>query len=522
MHSIETKSGAEIRAGISGVGPTWRSKKPAAATLRMALTLVVFSATLLMAARQAHAQTENVLYNFTGTSDGSQPESSLTLQNGNLYGTTYAGGLGFGTVFQLSPNGTGGYTETTLYSFCPVSGCADGQNPTYSNVILDSAGNLYGTAFGGGANGFGVVFKLTNNGGTWTESVLHSFANAPDGANPENGLIMDGAGNLYGITFAGGTGNGNGCVFELSPSGSTWTEKVLYDVNSTHSALTLGAPGIIYGTTYGTIFQLTLNGSGVWVPTVLYTFNPANSATEGSNPVGTLALDVAGNLYGTTLTGGANNLGVVFKLSPGSGVWTETLLFSFGGQAKFGPNGASPVAGVVLDSKNNIYGTTKAGGIKGAGTVYELVAGAKGAYTEHVVFNFNGENGAAPKSSLILDKAGYLYGTTYGGGANGVGAVFIANAHATITKTTLTSSPNPSVQGQAVTFTATVTSSAGAPPDGENVLFDKIGNAPLIGGVATFTTKKLPVGSIQTSATYSGDINFTSSSSPKILQIVNP
>jgi uncharacterized repeat protein (TIGR03803 family) len=475
----------------------------------------------------SHAQTENVLYPFTGSSDGANPTSSLTLNNGNFYGTTYAGGLGYGTVFELSPNGSGGWNETTLYSFCSQAGCTDGENPAYSYVIFDSQGNLYGTAFGGGANGYGVVFKLTNSAGTWTESVLYSFANAPDGANPGNGLIMDSVGNLYGMTFAGGTGNGNGCVFELSPSGSTWTEQVIYDINSTHSGLTLGPVGstgnIIYGTSYSTIFQLTPNGQGGWFSTVLYTFNPADSATEGSDPIGTLVLDSAGNLYGTTEAGGTNNAGVVFKLLPAkTGDWTEKLLFSFGGSGKFGANGSTPYSGVVLDSSGNIYGTTQAGGEKGAGTVYELAAptNGKGAYIEHVVFNFDGENGAEPKASLILDS-GYLYGTTYGGGANGEGAVFEANAHATFTTTTITSSPNPSTEGEAVTLTATVTSSAGPPPNGENVLFDKIGNAPLVNGVATFTTKVLKVGKTETSATYSGDINFTSSSSPKLIQVVN-
>jgi len=523
MLSVETKRGAKVCSRIFGAGRTLGTRVLAIASLRGALTLAMLAATLLVAAHPAQAQTEKVLYNFTGTSDGSFPTSSLTLNNGNLYGTTSTGGLGFGTVFELSPNGTGGWTETTLYSFCPVAGCADGQNPTYSNVIFDAQGNLYGTALGGGAFGYGVVFELTNSGGTWTESVLHSFANAPDGANPENGLIMDGAGNLFGIATTGGTGNGHGCVFELTPSGSTWTEKVLYDINSTHSALTLGAPGIIYGTSFGTIFQLTLNGSGVWVPTVLFTFSSTNAATEGSNPVGTLVLDKAGNLYGTTLAGGTNNVGVVFKLAPAqTPPWTETLLYSFGGNAQFGPNGATPVAGLFMDSGGNLYGTTKAGGVKNAGTIYELVRGAKGAYKEHIVFSFTGVSGAQPKSSLVMDSAGYLYGTAFGGGANADGVVFEANAHAAITKTTLTSSPNPSVQGQPVTFTVTVTSSAGPPPDGETVLIDKIASPPLVGGVATFTTKKLPVGSMQTSATYFGDINFAPSSSPKILQIVNP
>ena len=526
MHSVETKSGAKIRSTISGVGSALRSRKRASGTLRSALTLFMLSATWIVAARPAHAQTEQVLYSFTGTTDGYRPTSSLTWDaNGNLYGTTYTGGLGFGTVFELSPNGSGGWTETTLYSFCPVAGCADGQNPMYSYLLLDGQGNLYGTAFGGGANGYGVVFELSNSGGTWTETVLHSFANAPDGANPGNGLIMDGAGNLYGMTFAGGTGNGKGCIFQLSPSGGTWTEKVIYDITSTHSGLTLDPnTGTIYGTTYGTVFELRQNGSGAWVPTVLFTFNPANAATQGSNPVGTLVLDGAGNLYGTTLTGGANNVGVVYKLTPAlTGPWTETLLFSFGGNAQYGPNGATPFAGVVMDTSGNIYGTTQAGGVKGAGTVYELSpVGTKGGYKEHVVFNFNGTNGAAPKSSLTLDKAGYLYGTTYGGGANSSGTVFVANAHAAITKTTLTSSPNPSTHGEPVTFTVTVTSSAGPPPDGELVLIDKIAKPSLVDGVATFTTKRLAVGSIQTSATYYGDINFTPSSSPKMTQVINP
>jgi uncharacterized repeat protein (TIGR03803 family) len=481
-----------------------------------------------VAATASHAQTEAVLSNFAGSPDGSEPLSSLAMNNNNLYGTTYAGGLGYGTVFELTPNGSGGWVETPIYNFCSQADCTDGENPAYSYVIFDGQGNLYGTTYGGGEYGYGVVFELSpGTDGSWTETVLHNFANTPDGANPGNGLIMDSAENLYGMTFAGGTGDGDGCIFELSPSGSTWTEQVIYDINSTHTGLTLGPAGatgnIIYGSTYSTIFQLTPNGSGGWVPAVLYTFNPSNSATEGSEPVGTMALDGAGNLYGATEAGGANNAGAVFKLTPStSGDWVETLLFSFGGSGKYGPNGATPFSGVILDPSNNIYGTTKAGGTNGAGTIYEVVAPAsgKGTYQEHVVFNFDGEDGAEPKSGLILES-GYLYGATYGGGANGEGTVFEANAHAAITKITMTSSPNPSTEGEAVTFTATVTSSAGPPPDGENVRFDKIGNGTLVNGVATFTTKQLPVGSIDTAATYSGDINFTPSNSTRLLQVVD-
>jgi uncharacterized repeat protein (TIGR03803 family) len=214
---------------------------------------------------------------------------------------------------------------------------------------------------------------------------------------------------------------------------------------------------------------------------------------------------------------------VVYKLTPQTtGDWKETILFSFGGNAQYGPNGATPFSGIVFDSAGNIYGTTKFGGQYAHGTIYELVAPAsgKGAYKEHVVFNFDGEDGAQPEAGLILNS-GYLYGTTYGGGANGSGSVFEANAHANITKTTMTSSPDPSTQGEAVTFTATVTSSAGPPPDGEVIRFDKIGTAPLVNGVATFTTKHLPVGSIDTAATYFGDINFTPSNSTRWLQVVD-
>ena len=524
MHSVATKSGAKTPFGISGVEPGFQFTK-LAAVVRGALTLAVLSALLLTAARPAQAQTYETLYSFTGTSDGSEPASRLTLNNGNLYGTTYSGGLGYGTVFELTPNGSGGWTQTTLYSFCPVTGCADGQNPTYSYVMFDSQGNLYGTAFGGGASGYGVVFKLTASGGTWTESVIHSFANAPDGANPVNGLIMDTTGNLYGTTYAGGTGAGNGCVFELSPSGNSWTEQIIYDINSTYAGLTMDSTGNIYGTTYGSIFELKPNGSGGWVSNVLYSFTPANSATEGSDPNGTLVLDSLGNLYGTTLTGGANNAGVVFGvgLVKATGKWAEKVLFSFGGNAQFGPNGATPFAGIVFDSKGNIYGTTKAGGQKGAGTVYELAApaGGKGGYKEHVVLNFNGENGAVPLSGLIIDSSGYLYGTTYGGGANGQGSVFVTNAHATPTTTGCTSSVNPSTLGQAVTLTGTVSSTIGPPTDGDVVVFEPVGQSNTTGGVATFVVSDLKAGQTKITCVFDGDLNFIGSRSTSFFQVVN-
>ena len=513
MHS-NTNGGAKSHLNISN-RLALRLTQLSGAAICGAMTLAVLS--VLLIARPAHAQTENVLYNFTGTPDGLNPTSRLTLNGGNFYGTTYNGGLyGNGSVFKLTPNGSGGWTETLLYSFCPAApSCTDGQNPAYSYIMFDSQGNLYGTAYNGGAHGLGAVFELSPSGPNWIETVLYSFANAPDGANPINGLIMDKAGNLYGTTFAGGAAGGNGTVFEMVPSAGGWTEQPIYAINSNGAGLTMDALGNIFGATYSTLFELVANGSGGFNPRVIYTFVPASASKQGSDPVGTPVLDSAGNIYGTTLSGGSNGFGVAYKLVRGTKSYTEKILANFG--AKLGEN---PAATVVFDSAGNIYGTTKQGGQKGAGTVYELVA-KTGYYAPVVLWNFNGENGAEPFGSLILDSAGYVYGTTYTGGSSGDGSVFVVNPHAVVTTTTLTSSVNPSASGQAVTFTATVTSSAGAPPDGDIVVFEPIGQAALVGGVATYTTSAIKVGTTNITAVYQGDLNFIKSRSNTVAQVVH-
>jgi uncharacterized repeat protein (TIGR03803 family) len=281
-------------------------------------TLAAFSALLLSAGLTAHAQTETVLYNFTGGSDGSEPNSSLTPDGkGNFYGTTLEGGtFGDGTVFELSPNG-GGWNETVLYSF---TGGADGANPDFSGVIFDSAGNLYGTAYsGGGSHEVGVVFELSLVGTSWTEKVLYSFSGGTGGGNPEGGVIMDQAGNLYGTNSSG--------VFEISPSGGVWTEKVIYDPGvakgETAPGLTMDAAGNIFGVVDSRVFELSPNGSGGWNTTVI------NTVAARIQP-DTVIFDKAGNLYGMTAGGGANNCGRVDKLSLGkTGKWTQKILYSF-------------------------------------------------------------------------------------------------------------------------------------------------------------------------------------------------
>jgi uncharacterized repeat protein (TIGR03803 family) len=383
-----------------------------------ALTLTALSALLLSAARPAQSSTEIVLYNFTGGSDGGAPTSRLTFDGtGNIYGTTQYGGLGFGTVFELSPNGKRGWNETVLYSF---TGGADGAYPLYSYVIFDSAGNLYGTTIDGGANGYGVAFELSPAGRSWTETVLYNFcshAGCADGANPVNGLIMDPAGNLYGTT------NGSvveGTVFELSPSGGGWKEQVIYLVGVNNvPGLTMDVDGNIFGTSTSTAFELSPNGNGGWTPMVIHTF--AGGLKDGSLPEGAPVLDKRGNIYGATYSGGAKNNGTVYKLSHGKKGWTEKILHPFKGGTR---DGANPYSGSVLDAAGDIYGTTSVGGKSNDGTVYELVAPVgKGSYKEKLLWSFNAADGYYPLGSLILDSAGNLYGTA-GGGSSGAGVVF--------------------------------------------------------------------------------------------------
>jgi uncharacterized repeat protein (TIGR03803 family) len=399
-----------------------------------ALILAVLSTQLLIAARPAQAQTETVLYNFCSQpncSDGAYPQSRLTSDDkGNFYGTTANGGTAnFGTVFELSPNGTGGWNETVLYNFTGEGGFA----PLYSYVIFDSAGNLYGTASQGGENYNGVVFELSPVGASWTETVLYSFPcglyGCPGGSQPVNGLIFDSTGNLYGRTTYGGS-YGEGTVFELSPSGGSWTEQVIYSSESwTFAGLAMDAAGNIFGLEYWWVFELSPNGDGSWTRTVIHEFGSGDK--DGIYPQGTPVLDQSGNLYGTTESGMSAAYGTVYKLTPVTkgkkkGTWTEEILHSF----KNLKNGDWPQAGVVLDAAGNIYGITTEGGKYndehgGDGTVFELVAPVgKGSYKDKVLWSFNDTDGGAPVGSLILDSAGNLYGTTPFGGSNGYGVVF--------------------------------------------------------------------------------------------------
>ena len=393
--------------------------------------------------RQGGGWAEKVLHSFNDNgTDGFQPQAGLVLDGaGNLYGTTYQGGIhnncfgsGCGTLFELSPNGSGGWTETVLHNF---GNGTDGAGP-YASLIFDGAGNLYGTTSDGGIHTFGAVFELSpRQGGGWTETVLHSFnINGLDAAFPESQLILDAAGNLYGTAAGGGTGS-VGTVFELSPQqGGGWTETVLYSFNfdgtdgagPAYASLVSDAAGNLYGTTSGggtydtgMAFELTPNGGGGWTEKVLYNFG---KNTDAALPYAGLIFDNAGNLYGTTVVGGIHDWGAVFELTPTGGGWTEKVLHSFNFN---GSDGAEPFGGLVFDAFGNLYGTSLIGGIHGEGTVFELSPNGSGGWTEKVLhsFNINGSDGALPYAGLTIDAAGNLYGTTNAGGIHYFGgAVF--------------------------------------------------------------------------------------------------
>jgi uncharacterized repeat protein (TIGR03803 family) len=330
----------------------------------------------------------------TSCTDGSAPYGKLVIDpKGNVYGVTYQGGMyGYGIAFQLVRHQDGTWSETVLHDF---GNGADGRNPL-SGMIRDVAGNLYGTTFTGGTSGTacfagcGTVFELTpgNNGG-WTENVLYSFcsqAACADGNSVSAGLVLDKAGNLYGTTAFGGGTDGDGVVFELSPKGGgQWSQKVLFTFAAARGAagyrpnarLVLRG-GNLYGTTEsggvngnnGTVFEIKHLKTGLWQEQVLYSFCAQFQCADGSSPIAELTFDKYGNLYGTTFSGGTSTWpGVVFELTkPTRGHRIETVVYNFTATS----DGFNPHAGLVFDSIGNLYGAAFQGGTGGFGTVFEI------------------------------------------------------------------------------------------------------------------------------------------------------
>jgi uncharacterized repeat protein (TIGR03803 family) len=439
---------------------------------------------------------EQVLYSFQGLPDGATPVGGMVFdKQGNLYGATSEGGSSAcagagqcGTVFQLSPPTKQGdpWTETVLYVFKGRT-YGDGGTPA-GGLIMDAAGNLYGTtAYNGTGSctllgaivGCGIVYELSppaQPGGAWTETVLYSFEDITDGYFPQGDLVFDSAGNLYGATQFGG-GKGTNCnslygycgtVFELSPpkiKGGSWSNKTLHsfagipgrggpdgvgpvaigDGAAPNGGLVLDNAGNLYGTTEiggmnclhhsnqgcGAVFELEPTGapSTNWTETVLYRFDGANAA----NPLASLICDDHHNLYGTTEGGGSGGRGVVFRLEAPRGkfgTWLESELYDFSGNN----NGANPMAGLTLGNDGSLYGTTNSGTTRSSrGNVFQLSPSmaAETTWSLDVLYTFglvpDGEN---PSSNLIIDGLGNLYGATQNGGTGsncgveGCGAIF--------------------------------------------------------------------------------------------------
>jgi uncharacterized repeat protein (TIGR03803 family) len=395
--------------------------------LRFVVTLAALCALLTI---YSQAQNFQVIYSFPGGTAGGNPDAGLTMdRGGNFYGTTGFGGSGgcdyeCGTVFKLSNRGHG-WVLNVLYSFEPNI-----NSFPQSRAIIGPNGSLYSTTFFGGAIGYGTVFNLQPPAHAtasvltpWTNTILHSFAGGSDGSNPISAvLIFDPAGNIYGTTPTGGA-HDNGIVFELSPSNGGWTEKILYDfpggasgINPTAGVI-LDSAGNLYGVTIqggqdncGTVYELSPNGDS-WAETTLHTFV---GGPGGCFPAGGLTFDGHGNLIGTTAGGGGLSGSTVFMLSPSGGSWNFSVLYSLG-------NFDGPEAEMTFDSAGNLYGTTTGGGAYRYGNVFRLSPSSGGwSYTSLYDFT-NGSDGGNPHSNVLIDANGNLFGTTNGGAINGTG-----------------------------------------------------------------------------------------------------
>jgi uncharacterized repeat protein (TIGR03803 family) len=394
------------------------------------------------------AQTFTTLHSFDGTDGGPFPNGLVQATDGNLYGTVgYGGANGGGTIFKITPSGT----LTTLYNFCSQSGCTDGAYPDYGEgggLVQATNGDFYGTAGGGGANctgtgGCGTVFKITPSG---TLTTLYSFcaqSGCTDGAYPNDPLVQGTDGNFYGTAYGGGA-NGYGTVFKITPSGTLTTlysfcsQSGCTDGEYPNAGLIQATDGNFYGTMTngganndastcffgpgcGTVFKITLGGT----LTTLYSFCSQSGCTDGANPFAALVQATDGDFYGTTFGGGAGvygfSAGTVFKITPSGKL---TTLYSFCAQSKC-TDGARSYAGLVQATDGNFYGTTSTDGANiFYGTVFKITPSG----TLTTLYSFCPQSGCtdgdAPTAALIQDTNGSFYGTTAHGGTSGVGVVF--------------------------------------------------------------------------------------------------
>jgi uncharacterized repeat protein (TIGR03803 family) len=413
------------------------------------------STSLSMNPTRPAASGEVVLYRFLGRRDGALPGDGLIADDaGALYGTTVYGGThDDGTVYKLTPAGSG-YVESVLYSF---KGGKDGANPG-GRLIAGPSGTLYGTTTLGGdlacanvlGKGCGTVFALTHSGSRYIKRTLYAFKGYPsDGTQPDT-LVANASGALYGSTSFGGDsgkcpteGPGCGTVFRLSESGTSYQESVLHSFDGGHDGLNptdglvMDNSGALYGTTFfggrtgnGTVYRLLPAKRG-YAERILYSFK---GAPDGYGPNGSLILDPAGTLYGTTLNGGtgcgSGGCGTAFALRASGSAYVETVLYNFQG----GYDAAFPTGGLLVSKNGALYGSSGDGGSMycdhgGCGTVFELTPSGS-TYTDRVLYAFKGgrSDGQIPLGTL-LRKRDRLYGATGYGGVRDNGTAFSVMLH---------------------------------------------------------------------------------------------
>jgi len=401
-----------------------------------ALTFILGLAIMTQAVQ---AQTYHVIYSFTGGQDGAYPSTGLTIDSAdNMYGTAFGGGAaGFGTVYSLD-NENGSWILRPIYSF---QAGRDGAGPI-ARLVVGPDSELYGsTAAGGGGpclldNGYrgcGTVYKLQPLARApltvlynWSSTILYRFSN-DDGAYPQGELTFDSSGNIYGTTVNGGSA-GWGLIYKLVPSGGGWNQSILYQARGNgDGAYPWG--GVVFDQSgnldgvfsqngphdYGAVYQLSPSGSG-WTEHTIHGFT--FHGNDGAAPQGGLILDGSGNLFGSTVHD-VNGGGTVFELELSGGGWSYNFLYGLGGGIGLGPYDK-----LTMDSAGNLYGTTYGDGQYGFGSVFKLTRSG-GGWTYRSLHDFTGRgDGGNPISRLVFDSAGNLYGTAFSGGAHNQGVIF--------------------------------------------------------------------------------------------------
>jgi uncharacterized repeat protein (TIGR03803 family) len=389
----------------------------------LAIAALLTTFVLSLSTYAAAQASEHVIHTFTSLSQGFPASSFTADSHGNLFG------INSGSVYELTPSGSGGYTYHFL-CYLP-----DGRGVFASGKLaIDAAGNLYGSTWQGGPLSNGYVYEVSPpaSGDKWAVNIIYNF-NGTDGAQADTGLIIDAAGNLYGGTKNGGPYD-EGVAFELSPGANGWTYTVLHEFsnsegNGPQTALIFDKNGNLFGGNETSIFELSPSGNGTWTFSTAFAFTDAT----GFNPFGDPIFDAAGNLYETTQAGGAHGSGTAFMLSNSGGVWDATVIHTF--NSRDTNDGYYPYGGLTLDAHGNLYGTTSGGGGTGnTGIVFELSPNSDGTWSETLLHRFGAvgsAGGNGPQYSLYLDLSADLIGTTDSGGdtacypvGNGCGVIF--------------------------------------------------------------------------------------------------